>query len=98
MTLHLRLLGNEFEIRLLDRGDPALENNMGALMWSRQIMAIDKNMAADQVFSTILHEIIEGLGVALDLGLSHPQISGMEAGLFAIFRDNGVDLSPLLHE
>jgi len=52
----------------------------------------DQNMA-----SAIIHETIEALDYHLELDLPHRAIMALEAGLYQVLVDNGVDLSPLLN-
>ncbi|HNU72888.1 MAG TPA: hypothetical protein PKL48_14390 [Thermodesulfobacteriota bacterium] len=46
--------------------------------------------------STTLHEVLEALNWRLNLDLKHETIMRLEAGLYQVLTQNGVDLSPLL--
>jgi hypothetical protein len=63
----------------------------------KQIIILDPlvNIQAQQ--STLLHEILEALNYHLALKLEHQSIMSLEAGLYQVLNDNGVNLSPLLN-
>lgn len=65
---------------------------------SRLYIQVANDMNGEQVESTVLHEVIEALNFHLELGLGHSAVMGLEAGLFQVCQDNGVDLSPLARE
>ena len=48
--------------------------------------------------SILLHEIIEGVNSRLELGMKESQIVGLEAGLYSVLKENGIDISSLLPE
>ena len=59
-------------------------------------LMIASDIPKHQQDSTVLHEVIEAVCAALEITVKHEVIAQMEAGLFAVFSSNGVDLSPLL--
>ena len=61
-----------------------------------QSIQIASEMHEQEAISTLLHEIIEALNYHLQLSLSHPTIMSLEAGLFQVLTDAGVDLSSLI--
>ena len=67
----------------------------GRVHSSKLYIQVANDMSKEQVVSTVLHEVIEALNFHLELGLGHAAIMGLEAGLFQVCKDNGVDLSPL---
>jgi len=56
---------------------------------------IASDLCAQQKMSTILHEILEALNYHLGLDLEHKIITALEAGLYQVLTENGVDLIPL---
>ena len=70
---------------------------MGQVRASALQIRLDAHLPRQQLESTLLHEIIEALNHALELKLEHGAIAGLEAGLYQVLTDNGVDLTPLLH-
>ena len=70
---------------------------MGRFQSRRQRLQIADDLAGDEQLSTILHEIIEALNYHLALDLPHNAIMGLEAGLYQVLVDSGVDLSPLMN-
>lgn len=61
-----------------------------------QTIQLANDADLQQVQSTLLHEIIEAINYHLQLKLEHPQIMGLEAGLYQVLVDNGVNLSVLI--
>ena len=70
--------------------------NWGTMSVGRQEICLEATMRPDTKLSTLLHEIIEALNSQLELKLAHRTISQLEAGLFSVLNDNGVNLKPLL--
>lgn len=69
---------------------------LGSMHSRSQRLKLATDMHPDQQLSTLLHEIIEALNYHLDLGIQHQTIMALEAGLYQVLADNGVDLSPLM--
>jgi len=61
-----------------------------------QVIQIAGDLSEEGKLSCALHELIEALKYHLELELDHRSLSALEAGLFQVLCDNGVDLSPLL--
>jgi hypothetical protein len=68
---------------------------MGRCQPHRLRIQIAEDIVPEQVLSTVLHEALEALGYHLELGLPHNVIMSLEAGLYQVLTENGVDLSPL---
>lgn len=68
----------------------------GRLIMSDQEIQIANDLHPEQAASTMLHECIEALNYHLNIALTENQIHSLEAGLFQILIDAGVDLTPLL--
>ena len=81
----LKVLGLDYEVKLIE-GDEA--HYFGTHDGNTQIIRLNANKHKDQVASTLLHEIIEAINMHLDLGLSHPQISALEIGLYQVLKEN----------
>ena len=62
----------------------------------KNIIRIANDIPEDEKIATVLHEIIEALNYYFELNLEHPKIMSLEAGLFQVLKENGVDLSVLL--
>lgn len=63
---------------------------------TKQVIQIATDLTPEQTTSTVLHEILEALKYHLELEMEHNVIMALEAGLYQVLVDNGVDLSPLL--
>ena len=90
----IKILGYDYTV--ISNEDIA---NMGA--WGRchqpsLTIHIANDLVQQQLESTLLHEIIEAINTALELGLQENCIMSLEASLYQVFRDNGVSLEPLL--
>lgn len=70
----------------------------GRLCGNTQKLEISEGLHPDQIASTVLHEIIEALNYHLELGVEHSTIMSLEAGLYQVLVDNGIDVSPLTVE
>lgn len=92
----LRLLGNDVRLELVGTNDARLTRHAGQMAFHSQVLLIDREAATSQVESTTLHEIIEWINHAFQVGLNEQGVCAMETGLYAALSDNGVSLAPLL--
>jgi hypothetical protein len=69
---------------------------MGRMIPGALTILIACDLTRQQSESTVIHEVIEAVNHALDLGLQHNQISGIEVALYGALTAAGVDLSPLV--
>jgi len=90
----MNILGIECPIILC--GDKKMVGLAGDFQGTYTRMRIRETIDKQARESTILHEIIEALNWRLDLNLKHETIMRLEAGLFQVLTQNGVDLAPLL--
>lgn len=90
----MKILGYTYEI--IQSGDRDHLNALGRCHASTQTIHIATDLNDEQKQSTALHEIIEALSYHLQLNLEHNIIMSLEASLYQVLSDNGVDLSPLL--
>ena len=63
---------------------------------SSQVLRIASDLPRDGKESSLLHEIIHAVEMQLGLDLSEAQVKGLETGLYQVFTQNGVSLTPLL--
>ena len=90
----MKILGHNIDIVR----DMTTDEMAGAIgRWVPTVMQIQVacDSCSEQRDTTLLHEVIEAINSMLKLELNEQQIMGMEASLYAIFKDNGVDLSGL---
>ena len=83
----IKVLGYEYTVEIKPRTGSA---GRSSLDWS--LMEIDSDLSPQQMDSALIHEIIEQINKILDLGLSHWQICGLEAGIWSFLEAAGVDL------
>ncbi len=69
---------------------------MGRCHSDQQTIQIANNINGEAAASTLLHEIIEALNFHLKLEMNEQLVTALEAGLFTVLLDNGVDLLHLL--
>lgn len=81
----LKILGHEYTVKLVDLNET---DKFGSMNPNTNTIRINRNKAPSQQESTLLHEIIEALNCNLELGLDHKQITGLEAGLYQVLKDN----------
>jgi hypothetical protein len=62
------------------------------------VFPIEDDSPRDLQESVVLHEILEALDFMFELDIEHRSIQTLEAGLYQVLTDAGVDLSPLLKE
>jgi len=55
---------------------------------SNLVILLNKGLKQEQKESTLLHEIIEAINSANDLGLTHQTIQTLEASLYQVLKDN----------
>ena len=60
-----------------------------------QTIVLARELSAQQRQSTLLHEVLEVLNYHLGLELRESKILALEAGLYYVLTQNGVDLQPL---
>lgn len=87
----MKILGFHYDLVLREDKD-----DFGKMDIMNGTMFIDTQASEQIQQSTVLHEALHALDTHLSLRLGHNRIRLLEAGLFALLRDNGVDLSPLL--
>jgi hypothetical protein len=89
----MKILGYQYGI-IRDRNSEEM-GSMGKLHVKPQKIQIATDLTEQQEASTVLHEIIEALAYHLEMKLDHQDVMGLEAGLYQVLTDNGIDLSPL---
>ncbi len=90
----MKILGYTYSI--LQSGDGDFLDASGRFHHNSQTIHIASDLSDEQKESTLLHEIIEALNYHLALELKENIIMSLEAGLYQVLNDNGVDISPLL--
>lgn len=90
----MKILGYTYSVLQSNDGD--FLDASGRFHHISQTIHIANDLNNEQKESTLLHEIIEALNYHLSLELSENTIMSLEAGLYQVLSDNGVDISPLL--
>lgn len=73
-----------------------IDGNWGRTSTVEQVVQIADHLTGDQLPSTLLHEVIHAVSDNLGIELNEHQIRLLEAGLYSVFKVNGVDLTPLM--
>ena len=89
----IRIMGHVYELEEVERLGVMGRNSTEFLL-----IQLESSMPESQKLSTTLHEVLEALNKHNEWDLGHTLICSIEAGLFQVFSDNGVDLSPLLED
>jgi len=92
----MRILG--YDYKLVEDGDSDTIGAFGRFHSSRQILQIAEGLTKQCRESTVLHEILEALNCHNNWGLSNKVIMPLEAGLYQVLADLGMDLSLLTKE
>lgn len=82
---NIKILGHDYTVKLVDLNET---DTFGTMNSNTSTIRINQNKVQSQIESTLLHEIIEALNMDLELNLEHRQITGLEAGLYQVLKDN----------
>lgn len=83
----IKILGHDYTILekpFLARDSKAAGTSCG----NSQGIEIDNSLPLANKQSTLIHEILEQLDYLMELGLEHNKLQSIEAGLFAVIKDN----------
>ena len=92
----MRILG--YDYKLIEDGDSDTIGALGRYHHDRQFIQIAEGLAMQCRESTVLHEILEAISYHNNLGLGNKIIMPLEAGLYQVLMDLGMDLSLLTKE
>jgi hypothetical protein len=68
---------------------------MGRFHPARLRIQVAEDISLEQSVSTVIHEVLEAVNYHLELGMEHRAVMALEAALYQVLTDAGVDLSPL---
>jgi hypothetical protein len=89
----MKIMGYDFKIVSDDIVDDA--GAFGRFHGKTQRIQVAVDICEQQKVSTVLHEIIEALNYYNQWELPHHTLMSLEANLYQVLTDNGVDLRPL---
>jgi hypothetical protein len=89
----LKILGHQYSIRL---ADPGVFDDLGRVNHGALIIQLRKDMNDDAKLSTLIHEIVHSIDFQLSTDMDEKNVCRMATGIYQVFVDNGIDLSPLL--
>ena len=92
----MKISGYDYE--LVEDGNEDMIGAFGRYHARRQILQIAEDLTQQQRESTVLHEILEALSYHFNLSLTNKVIMPLEAGLYQVLTDIGMDLSLLTKE
>lgn len=72
-----------------------MNGHYGLCDLDKRVLHIATDLDDEMKRSTMIHEAMEALNYHLGLDMEESQIMAMEAGLFQVLVEAGVDLSPL---
>lgn len=91
----MKILGYRYKLEL---ADTEYIMAAGRTHLTKQKIMIETGMHEQAMVSTVLHEILEALSFHLRLKMDDDVIMPLEAGLYQVLTDAGIDLSPLVKE
>jgi len=94
----LKILGYNYDVCYSPPRDDGGMESAGRCSTGKQVVLIDPLQCKQAQESTLLHEVIEVLNYHLELGLGHQTIMALEAGLYTVFTDNGINVGVLISE
>ena len=94
----MNILGCEYKVKYLPLRDDGGADVAGCENTGKQYIFIDRTVELQAQESTMLHEIIEAIDKHLDINLEHHTIMLLEAGLYQVLRENGINTSAFLKE
>ena len=68
-------------------------DKVGYLLMAQSIIRIDRNISEQVQDQTLVHEIMEAIDSANDLGLNHTQTSVIAEAFYQVIKDNKLDFS-----
>lgn len=90
----MKILGYTWEV--IEGNEFDEFSHFGRMIPQKQRIVIAKDICDEQKISTLIHEVIEALLAHLGFEVDHTLITSLEAALYTVLVDNGVDLTPLL--
>ena len=84
----LKIGGYTYEVIYEDRVKKSGTDHPATYTSKHQKIFIDKTQCREEMESSLIHEIIEALNYAYELGLDHKQVSTLEATLYQVLKDN----------
>jgi hypothetical protein len=86
----IKVLGYTYTVQQKKPPEGIPSDSFGGCDFAGGTIYCSKEIPKDLQESTLLHEILEALNYHLELGLKHPQITALEAGLYQVLKDNGI--------
>jgi len=90
----INLLGHRFMVK--STNTKLIDNSMGMIEIPKNMIWLSEELSESMAVSTLLHEIIEHINYSFQLEMEHNVLQALEAGLYQILTDNGVNLETLL--
>ena len=88
MIDRLRILGKPYTVEFQKATDLNGDVNFGRCWEKTQRIALDADLAREQVIDTLLHEVIHVTDTAAQIGLSEEQVGALASMLTAVLFDN----------
>lgn len=92
----MKILGFDYSFERFEMAHE--DDSFGRYCVKSQKILIAEGLHPQQEISAIVHEVLEVLDYHLDLTLGHQAVMALDASLFQILSDAGVDLEPLRRE
>lgn len=90
---YLRIMGQDFVVELRPPSD--MPDCLARYETSNNHIYLRSDLAPTKMASALWHELVEAANDHGELALDHQKITALETMLFAMLRDNGVDIMHL---
>ena len=94
----MKILGYNYMLVYSPTKDSGGMSNSGQMDPTKQIIVISPEQHQQSQESTVIHEILEALKYHCQIDLDHKDLSVLEAALYQVLKDIGMDMSLLLKE
>lgn len=88
---YMNILGHTYTVRKVDH----LDGLMGRHRLTTCEIEISDKLTPSQEESTLIHEVLEAINGIMELELTHPQISALEACLYQVISSNHISIPKL---
>lgn len=82
----MKILGNEYEI--IEADATIMDDKIGLCDTINHRIYLREGLNQSVLKSTLIHEIIHAIDLAMQIGLEEKQVEALGNGLFAIMKDN----------
>jgi len=94
----MKILGYDYKLLYSPTKELGGTENSGQMNPGSQVIFISPEQHKQAQESTVIHEILEAIKFHCQINITHEELSTLEAVLYQVLRDTGMDTSFLLKE